>query len=101
VMGSTFSRYKSPALVNLDFKVTFTPQLLRKDLDLGLDAARHFGVPMPLASITRDLIQTLIGHGMDEEDFAKLIVLQARASGLELVAENVPVDDGLSPGGKP
>ena len=38
VMGSTFSRYKTPAFVNLDFKVTFTPHLLRKDLDLGLDA---------------------------------------------------------------
>src|SRR6185436_4348351 len=40
VMGSTFSRYKTPAFVNLDFKVTFTPQLLRKDMDLGLDAGR-------------------------------------------------------------
>ena len=39
VMGSVFSRYKTPAFVNLDFKVTFTPKLLRKDLDLGLDAA--------------------------------------------------------------
>ncbi len=96
VMGSTFSRYKSPALVNLDFKVTFTPKLLRKDLDLGLDAARQFEVPMPLASVTRDLVQTLIGHGMDEEDFAKLIVLQAMASGLELIPESMPVDDGLS-----
>ena len=95
VMGSVFSRYKSPALVNLDFKVTFTPTLLRKDLDLGLDAARRFEVPMPLASLTRDAIQTLIGHGMDDEDFAKLIVLQARASGIELTPENVPVDDGL------
>jgi 3-hydroxyisobutyrate dehydrogenase len=36
VMGSLFSRYKTPALVNLDFKVTFTPTLLRKDMDLGL-----------------------------------------------------------------
>jgi len=95
VMGSTFSRYKTPALVNLDFKVTFTPKLLRKDLDLGLDAARHFEVPMPLASITRDLVQTLIGCGMDDEDFAKLIVMQARASGIELQSENVAVDDGL------
>lgn len=95
VMGSVFSRYKSPALVNLDFKVTFTPKLLRKDLDLGLDAAKAYEVPMPLTSITRDIVQTLIGHGMDDEDFAKLIVLQARASGLELVPENVPVDDGL------
>ena len=38
VMGSMFTRYKTPALVNLDFHVTFTPKLLRKDLDLGLDA---------------------------------------------------------------
>jgi 3-hydroxyisobutyrate dehydrogenase len=98
VMGSVFSRYKSPALVNLDFKVTFTPTLLRKDLDLGLDAGRHYEVPMPLASVTRDQVQTLIGHGMDDEDFAKLIVQQALASGLELTPENVPVDDGLSGG---
>jgi 3-hydroxyisobutyrate dehydrogenase len=96
VMGSTFSRYKTPALVNLDFKVTFTPKLLRKDLDLGLDAGRRFEVPMPLAAATRDIVQTLIGRGMDDEDFAKLIVLQAQASGLALEPENVPVGDGLS-----
>jgi 3-hydroxyisobutyrate dehydrogenase-like beta-hydroxyacid dehydrogenase len=98
VMGSMFSRYKTNALVNLDFKVTFTPQLLRKDLDLGLDAGREYEVPMPLASIARDQVQALIGHGMGEEDFAKLIVLQALASGLKLVPEDVPVDDGLSKG---
>ena len=95
VMGSMFSRYKTPAFVNLDFKVTFTPKLLRKDLDLGLDAARQFEVPMPLASMTRDIVQTLIGNGMDNEDFAKLLVLQAMASGLALEPENVAVDDGL------
>src|SRR5437899_4753287 len=96
VMGSTFSRYKTPAFVNLDFKVTFTPYLLRKDLDLGLDAGRRFGVPMPLASITRDTLQSLIGHAVTEQDFATLLVLQAQASGVELEPENLPVDDGLS-----
>jgi 3-hydroxyisobutyrate dehydrogenase-like beta-hydroxyacid dehydrogenase len=96
VMGSTFSRYKTPAFVNLDFKVTFTPHLLRKDLDLGLDAGRRFDVPMPLASLTRDIVQTMIGRGMTKEDFAQLLVLQADASGLTLEAENVPVSDGLS-----
>jgi len=94
-MGSTFSRYKTPAFVNLDFKVTFTPHLLRKDLDLGLAAGRRFEVPMPLASITRDLVQTLIGRGMTEEDFAQLLLLQAEASGVQLQPESVPVDDGL------
>ena len=96
VMGSMFTRYKTPALVNLDFKVTFTPHLLRKDLDLGLDAGKELEVPMPLASLTRDLLQTMIGHGVSEQDFATLILMQARASGVELKPENVEVGDGLS-----
>jgi 3-hydroxyisobutyrate dehydrogenase-like beta-hydroxyacid dehydrogenase len=96
VMGSMFTRYKTPGLVNLDFHVTFTPKLLRKDLDLGLDAGKRFEVPMPLTSLTRDLLQQMIGRGMTEEDFSKLLVMQAESSGLELKPENVQVSDGLS-----
>ena len=96
VMGSMFTRYKTPALVNLDFHVTFTPKLLRKDLDLGLDAGRRFEVPMPLTSLTRDLLQQMIGRGMTEEDFSTLLLMQARNSDLELKPENVQVGDGLS-----
>ena len=44
VLGSTFTKYKSNALVNLDWTTTFTPALLRKDLDLGLKAARDLDV---------------------------------------------------------
>ncbi len=96
VMGSTFTRYKAPAFVNLDFKVTFTPHLLRKDMDLGLDAGRKFEVPMPLASATRDLIQSMIGQGWTEQDFATLLLQQAEASGIKLKPENMEVGDGLS-----
>ena len=96
VMGSMFSRYKTPALVNLDFHVTFTPRLLRKDMDLGLDAGRRFEVPMPIAALTRDLIQQMIGHGLTEGDFSTLLLMQAKASGIELKPENVAVGDGLS-----
>jgi 3-hydroxyisobutyrate dehydrogenase len=96
VMGSMFTRYKTPALVNLDFHVTFTPKLLRKDLDLGLDAGREFEVPMPVTSITRDILQQMIGQGMTEQDFSTLLLAQAKASGIELEPENVQVGDGLS-----
>jgi 3-hydroxyisobutyrate dehydrogenase len=96
VMGSMFTRYKTPALVNLDFHVTFTPKLLRKDLDLGLDAGKEFEVPMPLTSLTRELLQQMIGHGMTEEDFSTLLLMQAKASGIELKPESVQVSDGLS-----
>jgi len=97
VMGSTFTRYKSPALVNLDYHATFTSLLLRKDFDLGLAAAREHEVPMPLASETYQLVQSLVGHGYGEQDFAALIELQAQAAGLDLVSENAEVDDGLGP----
>jgi len=96
VMGSMFTRYKTPAFVNLDFKVTFTPYLLRKDMDLGLDAGRRFEVPMPLAAATRDQIQSMMGRGWTEQDFATLLLQQAQASGVKLEPENVDVKDGLS-----
>jgi 3-hydroxyisobutyrate dehydrogenase-like beta-hydroxyacid dehydrogenase len=96
VMGSMFTRYKTPAFVNLDFKVTFTPELLRKDLDLGLDAGRRLEVPMPLAAATRELVQAMMGRGMREQDFAALLLQQAQASGIELQPENMEVKDGLS-----
>jgi 3-hydroxyisobutyrate dehydrogenase-like beta-hydroxyacid dehydrogenase len=95
VMGSMFTRYKTPAYVNLDFRPTFTPQLLLKDFQLGADAARELGVPMPVAATAQQVVQALVGHGYDDVDFATLIEQQARAAGLDLVSEDAAVDDGL------
>ena len=41
VLGSMYTRYKTPALVNLDFTTTFTPKLLLKDLELGMTPPRR------------------------------------------------------------
>lgn len=96
VMGSVFTRYKTPAFVNLDYHPTFTPVLLRKDFDLGLKAARELDVPMPLAALTHELVQSLIGRGHLDKDFAMLLEQQAVASGLKLESENADVTDGLT-----
>ena len=98
VLGSTFSRYKTPAFVNLDFHPTFTSTLLRKDFDLGLAAARQHEVPLPVASAVHQLVQSLVGHGFGEDDFAALLILQAQSAGLTLTSENAEVTDGLEPG---
>jgi 3-hydroxyisobutyrate dehydrogenase len=100
VMGSTFTRYKSPAYVHLDYTPTFTPALLRKNFDLGLAVARKLGVPMPVSAATAQLVQALVSEGRVDEDFAVLLAQQARASGLALEPEDVPVDDGLGGGPK-
>jgi len=98
VMGSTFSRYKTPAMVNLDFRPTFTATLLRKDFDLGLAAAREREVPLPVAGLVHQLIQGLVGRGYGDQDFAALLAMQADSAGVTLASEDVPVSDGLEPG---
>jgi 3-hydroxyisobutyrate dehydrogenase len=95
VMGSMFTRYKTPAYVRLDYSPTFTPVLLRKDFDLGFDLAGELGVPMPVAAAARELVQSLIDQGRTDEDFAALLDQQAHSSGLELEPEDVEVSDGL------
>ncbi len=97
VMGSMFTRYKTPALVNLDFTPTFTPELLLKDFDLGSQSARGHHVPMPVAAAARETVLKLLGSGYADVDFAALLELEARESGLELQAEDVAVSDGLEP----
>lgn len=97
VMGSVFTKYKSPAFVNLNFKPTFTPPLLRKDLDLGLAAGRELGVPMPVTAATREAVQSLIGRGHTTDDFATLLLQTAEGAGIELAPDTAPVDDGLGP----
>jgi len=99
VMGSLFTRYKTPAYVNLDFTPTFTATLLRKDFDLGLAAAREREVPMPVAALVHQIVQGLVGRGHGEQDFAALLLLEAQSAGLDLVSEDTEVSDGLEPPG--
>jgi 3-hydroxyisobutyrate dehydrogenase len=103
VMGSIFTQYKSPALVNLDFTTTFTIAGQRKDVDLGLDAARKLGVAMPVTAAMREVLQSHFGVATLQKDpeaylakdFAALLETLALHAGMKLESENVPVTDGL------
>lgn len=103
VLGSIFTRYKSPALVNLDFTTTFTPALLRKDLDLGLAAARELDVAMPVTAATREALQAHFGAASLKpdpaaylaQDFAAVIETVALGAGMTLTSENKSVPSGL------
>ena len=103
VMGSMFTRNKSPALVTLDWTTTFTPELLRKDLDLGLELGREMDVPMPVTAATREVLQSHFGAAMLQKDpqaylqkdFAALAETMALAAGMKLSSENKNVPTGL------
>jgi 3-hydroxyisobutyrate dehydrogenase-like beta-hydroxyacid dehydrogenase len=95
VMGSTFTRYKTPAFVNLDYTPTFTSHLLRKDLELGLDASRQTDVPLPLTALTHQIVMENIGLGQGDADFANLLSRQASVSGMQIESEGIDVSTGL------
>ena len=82
VLGSVFIGYKGQAIRNHDYEPTFTTELLRKDFDLGLGAARSLEVPMPVAATTYQAIQTAIGYGYGKSDFATLYEVAARAAAI-------------------
>ena len=103
VMGSIFTRYKTNAFVNLDWTTTFTPTLLRKDLDLGLASGRELSVPMPVTAATREALQAHFGAAALkddpaaylEEDFSALLETVALASGIKIESEDSPYPTGL------
>ncbi len=95
VLGSMYTRYKTPALVNLDFTTTFTPKLLLKDMDLGMGAAKALEVTMPTASAARESLQSLAHQYPGDIDFSVLLLELARGAGMKLAPENVKVSDGL------
>jgi 3-hydroxyisobutyrate dehydrogenase len=95
VVGSTFTKYKTPAIVNLDFTPSFTGHLLRKDFELGLEAGRHLDVPLPTAALVHQMIVALIGRGYGDEDFMRLLTMEAESAGLGLTPEDADVGDGL------
>jgi len=96
VLGSMYTRYKTPMLSNLSFdQVTFTPKLLLKDMDLGMGAAKAHGVAMPAAAATRESVARMVGRGYEDIDFAVLLKEMALDAGLQLTPDNVPMSDGL------
>ena len=96
VLGSTFTRYKTPVIANLDFNVTFTHTLMRKDLDLGLRAGQKSGTKLPATQLVRDLVQRCVDEGKAEADYTTMLQRLAADAGLELTPDGVKVSDGLS-----
>jgi 3-hydroxyisobutyrate dehydrogenase-like beta-hydroxyacid dehydrogenase len=84
VLGSDWVRKRTPDLLALDWTPTFTTELLRKDFDLGLAAARQHEVTMPLAGNVFQLLQAAIGRGYRDADFLSLFAVEAASSGLDV-----------------
>lgn len=89
VIASTFTGYKSSALVKRDYGATFTTQDMRKDVQLAYDQAQQCGVSTPVAGLVLDALDEAIESGYGADDFLSLQRVAQTRSGL-------PVDSGAS-----
>ena len=87
VLATEWVRRRTPDMLSLDWTPTFTTELLRKDFDLGLAAARAEEVPLPLVASVHQLIQAAIGRGFRNQDFLSLFQMQAESAGMTLESE--------------
>ena len=98
VMGSTFTRYKTPALVNLDFHATFTAvaaaQGLRPRAGRGPGARGPDAGGRARASARAEPGRPRLRRARTSP---RCCGCRPSSAGLELVSENAEVSDGLEP----
>jgi 3-hydroxyisobutyrate dehydrogenase-like beta-hydroxyacid dehydrogenase len=81
VVASPLVKYKIDALRRRDFTPTATGALLRKDLELIVEAAQQAGVPVPLARHMLAVYRAM-EPALASEDFVNVVKLTERAAHL-------------------
>jgi 3-hydroxyisobutyrate dehydrogenase len=82
-VASPIVRAKSVQLGARDFTPTFTVPQMNKDIDLVLGAGRALGVPLALTAQVREQMTAAIAQGDAGLDYAAVIRVLERASGLD------------------
>lgn len=80
-VGSPICNYKSAVIAEGEYPAAFSVKLMMKDLDLAFDAAKHYGVAMPVTSITRQQLASADATGRGDKDIAVLTQVLEESSG--------------------
>lgn len=80
-VASPLIGYKKDMIVSADYKPAATLNMLAKDLDLLLAAAKENGTPMPVNGLIREIYRSASDRGLGEKDFFVLVQEAERASG--------------------
>jgi 3-hydroxyisobutyrate dehydrogenase/2-hydroxy-3-oxopropionate reductase len=70
---SSFITAKAPAILSRNFATTFSTKWLHKDIGLALESAQESNIPLPITSVTHQMLQVAIANGWGNEDIASTI----------------------------
>jgi 3-hydroxyisobutyrate dehydrogenase-like beta-hydroxyacid dehydrogenase len=80
-VGSPLVNYKTALISNADYKPAFSIKMMVKDFDLAFEAAKQYGVPLPITAVTRQYLETAIQTGRGDKDFSVLTQVLEDQSG--------------------
>lgn len=83
VLASPLIAYKIPPLRERKFDPAFSTKLMAKDLDLALSVAKELGVYAPVTGTTKQMLEASIANGNADKDFASLVKIVEKMSGIE------------------
>jgi 3-hydroxyisobutyrate dehydrogenase/2-hydroxy-3-oxopropionate reductase len=75
---------KAPAVFRRDFTTNFSVKWLEKDLGLAVEFAGQLGVPVPLTSLSQQLLRTAIAKGYGEDDICGSIRVLEDIAGVQV-----------------
>lgn len=70
---SAMAEAKTPKIVNRDFSPSFKSSLMLKDVRLALDLAREKEFPVPILSVSKDILQITDVKGYGDEDLCAVV----------------------------
>jgi 3-hydroxyisobutyrate dehydrogenase-like beta-hydroxyacid dehydrogenase len=82
VVASPMIAYRGPFVVSMPEEAWFDVDMMQKDLQLALEAARELDVPMPATAAANEMLTAARGMGMAKRDFATVFHALARMAGL-------------------
>jgi 3-hydroxyisobutyrate dehydrogenase-like beta-hydroxyacid dehydrogenase len=75
---------KAPAVFRRDFSTHFSVKWLEKDLGLAVDFAGQMGIPVPLTSLSQQLLRVAIAKGYGDDDMCGSIRVLEDIAGVEV-----------------
>lgn len=82
-VASPLIGYKKAMVISGDYKPAATLDMLKKDVELFLDAGKDLGVPLPMGRLVQQQYQAASAQGLGEQDFFVLVQEATRAAGLD------------------
>jgi 3-hydroxyisobutyrate dehydrogenase-like beta-hydroxyacid dehydrogenase len=80
-IASPLIGYKKDMIIAGDYRPAATLDMLKKDLDLLLEAADQQGTPLPVNGMIRDIYGAAAARGLGGKDFFVLVAEAERAAG--------------------